>query len=1135
MSFVHLHTHFETSYMDGTIRLDRGAKIADELGQKALAITDHGTLAGTYKHFLACNKAGIKPILGVETYLAIGSRFDHRYRVEDGKQKRYEHLTLLAKNRAGWENLVTLQAAAHESYWYKPRIDFDLLSEHSEGLICMTGCLAGPYLGELAKVPGAKALATDFKAELAKVREKHDLPKASLEELIARLATIETDTAKSAGSKAMALLDARGGKDRAVANLKRLRDIFGEENLVVELMEHGIEKESTIVPLAASIASEHGIRCVATGDAHYEKEGDAAMHDAWLALSTGAGARLDNKDRLVFDGEGYFLCSESQMRAKRSEDFWGRAVSNTAEVASMIDEDVLPERKLYLPAFPTPKGKTEKEYLVEKVKAGAKKHYGAKLPDEVRARLNRELKVIDQMGMCSYFLIVEDVISWAKSEVSAKDWIAGKRNKKSKTPILVGPGRGSVGGCLLAYCLGIHDTDSLRSDLMFERFIDPSRVGMPDVDTDFEKERRDEILDFLVLRWGAGHVLQLGTLSTRGVKDAIDSGARLLGITVKDAATLKEQVVDNMTIEELLDKKVIEGKGFRNALNALSRRADTDKWMELSKFFYGLVRGEGIHACGVVISDQDLTKMVPTRLNRGSTARDGAPPVSEWEGKDIENLGLLKQDVLGLRTLDIIGTCLTQASRLEGEKITINDLPDPDAPEASPAWELLAKGDNAGVFQVESASARDLTRAVSPTCLEHICAINALNRPGPMMAGQHELYAKLVTSGDKADISDLAGTKDQIRAVESILGSTQNLAIYQEQSMLIGKVIGGFDNSGVNLLRHAISKKNKEEFAELTPRFLEGAQQKISEDGKEKVSFSHSQAAAIWHLVEGGANYSFNKSHSAAYGMLTYRCAYLKAVYPAPFTAAALIHTDLPDKRRSLLEDLQGVEASAPDINDSALLPSAKDNGTVLLGLGDIKGLKKGAKKLLKARSGVPFESMEDFLTRAKPTKTQLDALTEAGALDRFGARRDTNPVEKWVAELGRLGIVLSAENPLSVYVDQVRSFVADNPPNQAVPAISRLGGLSLGAHRSIGICEAVETKRIKSGLMATFTVSNRQGDREKIIAWPKAFENPMTRLSEVKPGTIAVFNLLVKNGFLGSGKDYFTDRATIFRPEEEQ
>lgn len=1133
MSFVHLHTHFETSYMDGTIRLDRGAKIAAKLGQDALAITDHGTLAGTYKHFLACNKASIKPILGVETYLAIGSRFSHDYRVEDGKQKRYEHLTLLAKNRKGWENLVSLQAAAHESYWYKPRIDYDLLAACSEGLICMTGCLAGPFLGELAKVPGAKALAEEFKAELAKVRKTHDLPKASLEELIARLAAIETDDAKSAASKAMALLDARGGKSRAVSNLKRLRDIFGEENLVVELMEHGIEKESAIVPLAASIANEHGIRCVATGDAHYEKEGDCAMHDAWLALSTGAGARLDNKDRLVFDGEGYFLCSEGQMRAKRDEDFWGQAVSNTAEVADQIDEDVLPERKLYLPAFPTPKGKTEKEYLVEKVKAGAKLRYGAKLPDEVRSRLNKELKVIDQMGMCSYFLIVEDLISWAKSGVSAKDWIAGRRKKKSKTPITVGAGRGSVGGCLLAYCLGIHDTDPLRSDLMFERFLDPSREGMPDIDTDVAKSRRDEFLDFLVLRWGAGHVLQLGTLSTRGVKDAIDSGARLLGITVKDAATLKEQVVGGMTIEELLDKKSLEGKGFRNVLSALSRRADTDKWMELSKFFYGLVRGEGIHACGVVISDQDLTKMVPTRLNRGPTARDGAPPISEWEGKYIEDLGLLKQDILGLRTLDVMGTCLEEASRLEGKQMTTSDIPDPDSPDARPAWELLARGDNAGVFQVESASARDLTRAAKPNCLEHICAINALNRPGPMMAGQHELYAKLVTSGDKADISDLAGTKAQVQAVESILGSTQNLAIYQEQSMLIGKVIGGFDNGGVNLLRHAISKKNKEEFEVLAPRFIEGAQQSISEDGKEKVAFSPSQAAAIWHLIEGGANYSFNKSHSAAYGTITYQCAYLKAVYPSCFVASTLVHTDSPDKRRAVLEDLQGVSVGAPDINYSALLPSAKDNGTVLLGLGDIKGLKKGAKKLLKARAGVPFESMEDFITRAKPTKTQLDALTESGALDRFGARKDTDPVEKWVAELDRLGIVLSAENPLSVYVNQVRSFVADNPPNQSVPAISRLGGLSLGAHRSIGICEAVETKRIKSGLMATFTVSNRQGDREKIIAWPKAFENPLTRLGEVGPGTIAVFNLLVRDGFLGSGKDYFTDRATIFHPRE--
>ncbi len=1133
MSFVHLHTHFETSYMDGTIRLDRGAKIAADLGQKALAITDHGTLAGTYKHFLACNKAGIKPILGVETYLAIGSRFDHRYRMEDGKQKRYEHLTLLAKNRTGWENLVTLQAKAHESYWYKPRIDFDLLSEYGEGLICMTGCLAGPFLGELAKVPGAKALATDFRAELAKVRAKHDLPKASLEELIARLASIETDTAKSAGSKAMALLDARNGKSKAVSNLKRLRNIFGEENLVVELMEHGIEKESAIVPLAASIASEHGIRCVATGDAHYEKEGDAAMHDAWLALSTGAGARLDNKDRLVFNGEGYFLCSEKQMLAKRSEDFWGEAVSNTAKVASMIDEDVLPERKLYLPAFPTPKGKTEKEYLVEKVKAGAKKRYGAKLPDKVRARLNREIKVIDQMGMCSYFLIVEDIISWAKSGVSAKDWIAGKRNKKSKTPITVGAGRGSVGGCLLAYCLGIHDTDSLRSDLMFERFIDPSRVGMPDIDTDVAKSRRDEFLEFLVLRWGAEHVLQLGTLSTRGVKDAIDSGARLLGITVKDAASLKEQVVDGMTIEELLDKQVAEGKGFRNALSALSRRADTDKWMELSKFFFGLVRGEGIHACGVVISDQDLTKMVPTRLNRGSTARDGAPPISEWEGKYIEHLGLLKQDILGLRTLDVVGTCLEEASRLEGKRIAIGDIPDPDAPASRPAWQLLARGDNAGVFQVESASARDLTRAAKPNCLEHICAINALNRPGPMMAGQHELYAKLVTSGDKADISDLAKTKAQVEAVESILGSTQNLAIYQEQSMLIGKVIGGFDNGGVNLLRHAISKKNKEEFEVLAPRFIEGAQQSISEDGKEKVAFSPSQAAAIWHLIEGGANYSFNKSHSAAYGTITYQCAYLKAAYPSCFVASTLIHTDSPDKRRAVLEDLQGVSVGAPDINDSNLLPSARSKTEVLLGLGDIKGLKKGAKKLLASRASVPFESMEDFITRAGPTKTQLDALTEAGVLDRFGARDNMSPVEKWVAELDRLGIVLSAENPLDVYSGQVRKFVTDNPPNQSVPAISRLGGLSLGAHRSIGICEAVETKRIKSGLMATFTVSNRQGDREKIIAWPKAFENPVTRLGEVKAGTIAVFNLLVKNGFLESGKDYFTDRATIFRPRE--
>lgn len=1197
--FVHLHTHLETSMLDGASRIPDAVKAAAALGQKAMAITDHGRLGGTWKFVQECEKAGIKPILGMEAYVAIGSRFEKNEikvpqddpTVEGEKTKRYEHLTLLAATKQGWRNLVAMHNASHESYWYYPRIDYDLMRQHSEGIIVLTGCLAGPVLGPVARwvagqeareqaaeeaeklkasVDAARQRLVPLVAEARRIVTEHagvDLPRMRPEELmkaalgqlpdtapeaIARLQEIEleVDAYVELRDEYRGLLHAASDHelDTARENLARLVDIFGAENVYVEVMEHGIEFESRALPVVIELAEEFGLKCVATNDSHYTYEHDAEAHDAWLALQAGTGdkARIDNRDRFRFNGEGYFIRSGEQMRALRPEPWWVEAVNTSAEVAARVEDDVLPERYMRLPSYPCPPGfDSTADYFKHLVKQGAVRRWGENPSREVKDRLRYEVRTIVGMGLHDYFLIVQDVINWARSDYTAADWIARENGehvddeaRERKKPILVGPGRGSAAGSAVSYALGIVGLDPVRFDLIFERFLDPTRVGMPDIDVDFERDRRAEVLQFLVERWGRDKVAHIGAFSTAKTRAAIKSAARVLGVSpaLQNKLTKAVPLIDGKfpSVEVLTDTRRSEGSVLRDVLAEVDDRsgtADADRplsqrIMTLAAAFENLTSGEGVHACGMLLADEPMTEMVPLRLDHKKDASPDAPAIALWDGKDVDSFGLLKLDVLGLRTLDLISASLEEASRLEGRPITVDDIPDGDdhdSPGVAEAWRLLQEGNTAGVFQLESSGMTELTENVSPNSLEDLSALVALYRPGPLTAGMHTHYADRKNGREPVDYGLFTNDPDEAEIIKDVLGPTYGLNVYQEQSMLLGQRVAGFGAALTNRLRKAISKKNEAEFPELGRLFIEGAMRDHTEDGEPKLAFAESTAEALWDSIKGSAAYAFNKAHSAAYGYVGYMTAWIKANYPSAFGAGLLSVTKAADKRHATLASLaaQGIEVLPPDINRSMASTSALDERTVIIGLGEIKGVGSAvAEQIVAERErGGPFASAGDIMARVPDVQTnELAVLAEAGALDAFGTRlgqvtvaralrnrpetevpdSEWDVLERWVRQHLLLGVAVG-DYPLADpdIQQQVRDHqrVQDEygmfgdsarVPLHRVP--DYLGDDQWATTKTLGLISAWNPRAVSNGTMVNLVLENSRS-RFDAVAWPRTMD----------------------------------------------
>jgi DNA polymerase-3 subunit alpha len=867
--FVHLHVHSEYSILDGACRIPALAARAAEFEMPAVGLTDHGSMAGAIELYRATQKVGVKPLLGCEVYVADDRR---------AQTKGNAHLTLLAADNTGYGNLIKLSSTAYlEGYYYKPRVDWELLQSHSQGLIALSGCLSGRV---------CKALEEQRPAD-------------------------------------------------AAADLDRLVQIFGKDNTYVEMQNAHLEPQQRINPLLAKLAEGTGLGLVATGDVHYLNHEDARAHEALLCIQSGDS--LKNPQRWKFDTDHFYFKSPQEM----AQDFPGyeHALRRTLEIAERCDVTIDLNR-LLLPKYPTPDDRDAFEYLVELTEKGLQKRYERETP-ELHERLQFELKTIRELGFTDYFLIVWDFIAFAR-----------------RNGISVGPGRGSSAGSLVAYCLEITDIDPIKYDLLFERFLNPGRKSMPDMDIDFAVDGRDRVINYVAEKYGRDRVAQIITFSTMAARAAVRDAGRVLEVPYG--------VVDKIA------KAIPEGPG--QTLDAclkpgqeLKAQYDADpvarEIVDLARPLEGLVRADSIHAAGVVIGDRPLTDYVPLQ-QKG----DDQEVVTQFHGGDIEALGLLKMDFLGLRNLDV----LERAKALVGNGIDWSKLPLDDRK----VYEMLAKGDATGVFQFESSGMREALRQVKPTQFEDLIALVALYRPGPMQ--YIPVYARRKNGHEPVTYID--------NRLKPITGVSYGTCIYQEQYLEIAKQIAGFSPGEADDLRKAIGKKIHALMASLKEKFLEGCAQ---------TGTTPSVAQQLWKDMEASQDYSFNKSHAACYALIAYRTAYMKAHHPQEYMAA-LISSVMNTKDRVPFYvnacDEMGIEVLPPDVNTSQL-DFAVVEGKIRFGLSAVKNVgEPAARAIIRAREqGGPFESIWDFCERVDPAaanKRALDSLVKCGALDSTGASR---------------------------------------------------------------------------------------------------------------------------------------------------
>ncbi|HEY5479059.1 MAG TPA: DNA polymerase III subunit alpha [Gaiellaceae bacterium] len=866
--FVHLHVHSEYSILDGACRVPALAARAAELEMPAVALTDHGSLAGAIEFYRQAAKHGIKPVIGSELYVC-----DDR-----GVQKKGNaHLTVLAGSNEGYGNLIKLSSLGYlEGYYYRPRVDWELLERYSKGLIVLSGCLSGRV---------CKALEENRPSD-------------------------------------------------AEAELDRLIQIFGRDNVYVELQNAGLDVQQRINPNLVELAQRKKMPLVATGDVHYLRREDALPHEALLCIQSGDS--LKNPNRWRFDSDQFWLKSPEEMAL----DFVGHedAMRTTLEIAERCSVEIELGRIL-LPSFPTPEGRDAFEYLVSLCEEGLRRRYETITP-ELEERLRFELKTIREMGFADYFLIVWDFIAFAR-----RDGVG------------VGPGRGSAAGSIVAYCLDITDIDPIRYDLLFERFLNPGRKSMPDIDIDFSVEGRERVINYVADKYGRDRVAQIITFGTMAARAAVRDAGRVLEIPYGTVDRFAKLIPEGPG--QMLEECLRPGQELRAAY-------DSDPFckevVDLARPLEGLVRQDSIHAAGVVIGAQPLTDVVPLQ-QKGADQE----VVTQFPMGDVERLGLLKMDFLGLRNLDVIDTAVELIGDLDISQIELDD---------AKTYAMLARGDATGVFQFESSGMRDALRQVKPTVFEDLIALVALYRPGPMQ--YIPVYAKRKHDKEQVGFAD--------ERLKPITGSTYGICIYQEQYMEIAKDLAGFSPAEADDLRKAIGKKIHELMASLKEKFIAGC----GANGVEtKV------ARRLWEDMEKAQDYSFNKSHAACYALIAYRTAWLKAHYPCQYMAA-LISSVMNTKDRVPFYvnacDEMGIEVLPPDVNFSQT-DFAVIEEKIRFGLNAVKGVGEGAARaIVSAREkGGVFASVWDFVERIDGgcvNKRVLEALVKCGAFDSTGASR---------------------------------------------------------------------------------------------------------------------------------------------------
>ncbi|MDE1920987.1 MAG: DNA polymerase III subunit alpha [Candidatus Omnitrophica bacterium] len=880
--FVHLHVHTQYSLLDGACRVDELVGKCAQFGMPALGLTDHGNMFGAIHFYKACQKAKIKPIIGCEVYVSPSGRFE---RASD--QKNICHLTLLAADNEGYANLMKLVSAAYlEGFYYKPRIDKDILAKHARGLIGTSGCLKGEVAGHLL----------------------------------------------------------RGSFESALKTAAQYAEIFPRGHYYIELMDHGIMEQKKVNEDLVRIAGQLDLPLVASNDVHYIERTQAMAHETLLCIQT--QMTLNDPQHMRFGTDQFYFKSPQDMAALFAG--FPDAVKNTMAIAEQCDLK-LDFSQYHLPHYDVPGGMSLQAYLFDLCEKGVSKRYPDRANDEaLRRRLEYELKTIADMGFVSYFLVVWDFINYAKS-----------------IGVPVGPGRGSAAGSLVSYLLGITDLDPIKYGLLFERFLNPGRKSMPDIDIDFCFERRGEIIDYVTKKYGADNVAQIITFGSMQAKAAVRDVGRAMGMSYPDVDRIAKLIPNELgiTIEQAL-----------NVEPQLRQAVEFDKTAQqllaTARVLEGLNRHASIHAAGVVIADKPLTEYVP--LFKSS---DGQITTA-FDMDGISQIGLVKMDFLGLRTLTVIDQAVKLIKKHQGVEINIDTIPLDD----KKTYEMLSSACAMGVFQVESGGMRDLLKKMKPSEFEDLIAINALYRPGPMGSGMLDDFIRRKRGEQK-----IAYPHPKL---EPVLKSTYGIILYQEQVMQIASVMAGFNMTQADDLRKAMGKKIASEMQKMRSFFIDGCAKTSLMPGP--------QADQLFDLIDYFAGYGFNRSHSAAYALITYRTAYLKANYPVEYMTALLTsEKDNTDKVVEYIKECAslGIDVLPPDVNHSYAQFTVEKNKAVRYGLLAVKNLGAGAiESVVQARrEGGAFASVFDFCGRVDLRLNNhkvLESLIKCGAFDVFKCRR---------------------------------------------------------------------------------------------------------------------------------------------------
>ena len=906
-SFVHLHVHSEYSMLDGAARVKPLIEEAATQGMPAIAITDHGNMFGAYEFWHAATVAGLKPIIGTEAYITPGTARQDRTRVRWGNggeddvsgSGAYTHMTMLSTDNEGMHNLFRLSSLASvEGFYFKPRMDRELLSRYSGGIIATTGCAGG--------------------------------------EIQTRLRLGQYEQARQSAGE--------------------LRDIFGAENFFCEVMDHGIDVERRVMSDLLRLAKDMDLPLLATNDLHYTHAHDAGAHAALLCVQS--ASTLDDPNRFRFGSDEFYLKTSAQMRGLFADH--PEACDNTLLIAERCEVSF--EKRDLMPRFPVPEGETEASWFEKEVATGLARRFPDGPSDKHVAQAQYEVDVIKQMGFPGYFLVVADFITWAKQQ-----------------GIRVGPGRGSAAGSMASYAMGITELDPLRHGLLFERFLNPERVSMPDVDVDFDDRRRPEVIRYVTEKYGDDRVAQIVTYGTIKAKQALKDSARVLGMPYSVGEKLTKAMPPaimgkDISLGDIVDRKADRYREAADFRAILETDADAAKVFDTARGIENLKRQWGVHAAGVIMSAEPLIDVLPIMKRED----DGAI-ITQFDQPPLENLGLLKIDFLGLRNLTVIEDALQSIKANTGVELAIEEL-DLDADEKT--YALLARGETLGVFQLDGGAMRALLKQLKPTNFDDISAVIALYRPGPMGENSHTKYALRKNGLQQVE----AIHPELAEPLREILEGTYGLIVYQEQVMAAAQKVAGFTLGQADILRSAMGKKKLKELEKLFEKFSTG----MKANG-----FSTGAVTALWETLLPFAGYAFNKAHSAGYGVLSYWTAYLKANYPAEYMAALLTSVgDSKDKLGLYLSECRrmGIRVLAPDVNESSGDFTAV-GGDIRFGLGAIRNVGSHVVDDIRASREKKgrFTSFHDFL-RTVPipvaNKRTIESLIKAGAFDSLGATR---------------------------------------------------------------------------------------------------------------------------------------------------